>query len=185
MDYLVSDSNRKEMRIPYRGTVRFSADQFNWYLNKAQNISKKGIFIETEEKFTVGTKLYLNFDLTVNDEVVKKIKTIGEVVRLADSAEKANETENSGLGIRFSLLESEEAAIRTFVKDVVDSSLHGLFSGAESPAKHVCVKVQDSDPSFFQWWLQETVSKMLSTNGLIIELVLILFFVVIGVILFA
>ena len=183
MDDLVSDSNRKEMRIPYRGTVRFSADQFNWYLNKAQNISKKGIFIETEEKFTVGTKLYLNFDLTINDEVVKKIRTIGEVVRLADSGEKGNETENRGLGIRFSLLESEEAAMRTFVKDVVDSSMDGLFSGAESPAKHVCVKVQDANPSFLDWWLQETLNKMFSTNGLIIELAVILFFVVIGVIL--
>jgi Tfp pilus assembly protein PilZ len=181
----VSDSKRTEMRIPYRGTVRFSADQFNWYLNKAHNISKKGIFIETEEKFTVGTKLYLNFDLTANDEVVKKIRTIGEVVRLAGSAEKGTDAENGGLGIRFSLLESEEAAMRAFVKDVVDSSLDGLFSGAESPAKHVCVKIHDAEPSFLGWWLQEAVNKMLSTHGLIIELTVILIFIVIGIILFA
>jgi hypothetical protein len=185
MDNLVSDSNRKEMRIPYRGTVRFSADQFNWYLNKAQNISKKGIFIETEEKFTVGTKLYLNFDLTVNNQVVKKIRTIGEVVRLADGAEKGKETSHSGLGIRFSLLESEKAAMRTFVKDVVDSSVDGLFSGAESPVKHVWVKVQDTDPPFLSWWLQEAVNKLLSTNGLILELTVILILIVVGVVIFA
>ena len=52
----------------------------------------------------MGTKLYLNFDLTVNGEVVKKIRTIGEVVRLAGDEERGAGAENPGLGIHFSLL---------------------------------------------------------------------------------
>ena len=104
MDNLALQSKRKEMRIPFTGTVRFSADQFNWYLNKAQNISRNGIFIETEEEFKAGTKLYLNFDLTINAEVVKKIRTRGEVVRLAGDEERGAGSQGPGIGIHFSLL---------------------------------------------------------------------------------
>jgi Tfp pilus assembly protein PilZ len=185
MDNLALDSKRKEMRIPYEGAVRFSADQFNWYLNNAQNISKKGIFIETDEAFTVGTKLYLNFDLTVHGEVVKKIRTIGEVVRLAVDEEGGAGNGSPGLGIHFSLLDSEETAMRAFVEDVVDSSLDGILSSGDYSAKHVCVEVQGTTASSLKWWLKELMKKTVSANGLIIELAIILFFIVLGVILFS
>jgi Tfp pilus assembly protein PilZ len=173
----VLQSKRKEIRIPYSGTVRFSADQFNWYLNKAQNISRKGIFIKTEEEFKVGTKLYLNFDLIVNDEVVKKIRTIGEVMRCVHDGEKGSGVKNSGLGIHFSLLPGQEIAMRTFVEDVMDASL-------EESAKHIGVAVQDKTVPLLRWWLQEVANKLLSTNGLILELTVILIFIVVGVMLF-
>jgi Tfp pilus assembly protein PilZ len=176
----VLQSKRKEIRIPYSGTVRFSADQFNWYLNKAQNISRKGIFIKTEEEFKVGTKLYLNFDLTVNDEVVKKIRTIGEVMRFAGDEEKGAGAESAGLGIHFSLLPGQEIAMMAFVEDVVDSSPDVPSSSGES-AKHICVEIQDKTVPLIMWWLQEIANKVLSTNGLIIELAVILIFIVVGV----
>lgn len=179
----VLQSKRKEIRIPYSGTVRFSADQFNWYLNKAQNLSKKGMFIKTEEEFTVGTKLYLNFDLTDNDKVVKKIRTIGEVMRLAGNEERGVGAENPGLGIHFSLLPGQEIAMRAFLEDVVDSSQEGFIS-VEEPAKHICVEVQDKTVPLIMWWLQEIANKVLSTNGLILELAVILLFIVMGVMLF-
>ena len=103
MDKVVQYGRREDMRIPYRGTVRFSADQFNWYLNQAKNISKRGIFIDTEEMFRVGTRLYLTFDLTIGSEVVRRIRTTGRVVRLAKEGESAQGV-GSGIGIQFSLL---------------------------------------------------------------------------------
>ena len=174
---LVLDSRRKVLRFPFSGTVRFSADQLNWYLNKAQNISKKGIFIKTEEEFMVGTRLYLNFDLTVNEKVVKKIRTIGEVKRLAGDAEKGVEAANHGLGIHFLLLPSQEIAMRAFIDEVMDTSL-------EESAKHIGVEVQDKTVPLFRWWLQEVANKLLSTNGLILELTVILIFIAVGVMLF-
>ena len=108
MDELVSYDNRKELRISYSGAVRFSADQFHWHVNKAQNISKEGLFIETGEVFTLGTNLYLHIDLTVDAQVVKKIRTVGKVVRLAGDEENTSQNKSAGIGVHFSLLTSEE-----------------------------------------------------------------------------
>ena len=183
MDDLVPQGRRKEMRIPYSGTVRFSADQFNWYFNRARNVSEKGIFIRTDEKFKVGTKLYLNFDLTVDGSVVKKIRTIGEVVRLAGDAKEDLGNKQHGLGIYFSLLPSQETVMRSFVAESVDSSREGS-SPLALPSKHVYIGVQGEPVPLLRWWLQEGVNKLLSTNGLILELAVILIFIVVGVMLF-
>ena len=75
--------------------------------------------------------------------------------------------------------------MRAFVEDVVDSSLEGILSSGDYSAKHVCVEVQDTTVSSLKWWLQEIVNKMVSTNGLIIELAVILIFIVLGVMLFS
>ena len=172
------------MRVPYSGTVRYSADQFNWYLNRARNVSKKGIFIKTEEKFTVGAKLYLNFDLTVDGSAVKKIRTIGEVVRLADDAKEVWGNKPYGLGIYFSLLPSQETVMRSFVEESIDSSPEGS-SPLPLPSKQVSIGVQGKPVPLLRWWLQEGVNNLLSTNGLILELAVILIFIAVGVILFA
>jgi Tfp pilus assembly protein PilZ len=184
MDDLVPDCRRKVMRVPYSGTVRYSADQFNWYLNRARNVSKKGIFIKTEEKFTVGTKLYLNFDLTVDGSVVKKIRTIGEVVRLADHAKEVLGNKPYGLGIYFSLLPSQDAVMKSFVGGCADS-FPERSSPLSAPSKQVSIGVQEKPVSLLKWWLQEGINKLLSTNGLILELTVILIVIVVGVIIFA
>ena len=79
MDKLVSNQRRKDLRTPFKSVVRLSADKINWHLDKANDISKSGIFIETGEMFKVGSKVHLNFDL-VTDCQVKNIKTIGNAV---------------------------------------------------------------------------------------------------------
>ena len=183
MDDLAPDCRRKEIRIPYGGAVRFSSDQFNWYLNRARNVSKKGIYIKTDEKFKVGTKLFLNFDLTLDGSVVKKIRTIGEVVRLAGEVKEGLENKKHGLGIYFSLLPSQEKVMRNFVEEFVDSSPE-RFSPLTLPSKHVYIGVQERPVPLLRWWLQEGINNLLSANGLILELTVILIFIVVGVMLF-
>jgi Tfp pilus assembly protein PilZ len=184
MDNLVPHCRRKEVRIPYSGTVRYSADQFNWYLKRARNVGKKGIFIETEEKFKVGTKLYLNFDLSVDGSVVKKIKTIGEVVWLDVDGKEGSGNEVHGLGIFFSLLPNQATAMRIFVGEWA-GSLSERSSPLPLPSKQVYIGLQRKPVPLLRWWLQEAVNKILSTNGLILELAVILIFIVIGVIFFS
>jgi Tfp pilus assembly protein PilZ len=184
MEVQEPNSMRKEIRIPYSGTVRFTTDQFTWYLNKAKNISKKGIFIETEEEFAIGTKLFLNFDLTVEGKVIKKIRTIGEVVRLAGDGKEGSENQRHGLGIYFSLLPNQETAMRIFVGESTDSSPEGFFDPLTTQ-KHVSIGVQKEPVPLLRWWFQEAANRLLSTNGLILELAVILILIVVGVILFA
>ena len=172
------------MRVPYSGTVRYSADQFNWYLNRARNVSNKGIFIRTEGKFTVGTKLYLNFDLTVDGIAVKKIRTIGEVVRLADDAKEVWGNKPYGLGICFSLLPSQDAVMKSFVRGCGDF-FNERSSPLSSPSKHVSIGVQEKSVPLLRWWLQESINNLLSTNGLILELTVILILIAVGVMIFA
>jgi Tfp pilus assembly protein PilZ len=184
MDELVSYDNRKELRIPYKGAIRFSADQFHWHLNKAQNISKGGLFIETGEVFTLGKNLYLHIDLTVDTQVVKRIRTIGKVVRLSGDEESTSQNKSVGIGVHFSLLPSEERIIRDFAKNVVNHSLSEHIPTKHNPARHVCVEVHREAYSCLQWWLQEALNRILSTNGLILELAVILAFIVLCVMIF-
>jgi Tfp pilus assembly protein PilZ len=184
MDELVSLDNRKALRIPFGGAVRFSADQFHWYLNKAQNISKEGLFIETGEVFTLGTRLYLNIDLTVDTQVVKKIRTVGNVVRLAGEVEETSPYKSGGIGVHFSLLPGEERIIRDFAKLAVNPSLPEDIPAKHNPARHVCVEVRREAYSCLQWWLKEAFNKLLSTNGLILELVALLALIALYVMVF-
>lgn len=183
MDALVSLDNRKALRIPYSGAVRFSADQFHWHLNKAQNISKEGLFIETGEVFTLGTRLYLNIDLTVDTQVVKKIRTVGNVVRLAGE-EETSPYKSGGLGVHFSLLPGEERIIRDFAKHAVNPSPPEDIPAKHNPARHVRVEVQREAYSCLQWWLKEALNKLLSTNSLILELVALLAFIMLYIMVF-
>ena len=184
MEELVSLDNRKTLRIPYRGAVRFSADQFHWHLNKAQNISQEGLFIETGKVFTLGTNLYLHIDLTVDTQVVKKIRTVGKVVRLVGGGDATSHDESGGLGIHFSLLPSEEGIIRDFAKHAADASLPEGIPAQYDPARHVCVEVQGEAYSCLQWWWKEALNKLLGTNGLILELTVLLAILVIYIVIF-
>ena len=184
MDELVSLDNRKALRIPYGGAVRFSADQFHWHLNKAQNISKEGLFIETGEVFTLGTNLYLNIDLTVDTRVVKKIRTVGKVVRLAGEVEETSPYKSGGIGVHFSLLPGEECIIRDFARHAVNPALPKDIPVKHKPARHVYVEVHRESYSWLQWWLKEAFNKLLSTNGLILELVALLAFILLYVMMF-
>ena len=185
MDELVSFDNRKALRIPYSGAVRFSADQFHWHLHKAQNISKEGLFIETGEVFTLGTNLYLHIDLTVDTQVVKKIRTVGKVVRLAGEEEDTSPNKSGGMGIHFSLLPGEEQIIRDFAKHAANPSLPEDIHAQHNSVRQVSVEVHGETYSCLQWWWKEALNKLLSTNGFLIELTVILFIILIYVMIFS
>ena len=173
MDKLVSSCKRKDVRIPFKSDVQFSVDQFNWHLDKAHDISKSGIFIETGKMFKVGSKVYLSFDL-ITDFQVKNIKAMGKVVRLVDAEEKAGGREGSGIGIKFSLLPSEEFMIHSFIGDIVRHLAPGSSSSLHQPAKPICVEAEISSVFLLKWWFMEVVSKTSTLKGLLVELVFIM-----------
>lgn len=171
MDRLVSGNQRKDLRIPLNGNVRFSADQFNWNLGKACDISKGGIFIATEKMLKVGSKVYLNFSLKSK---YQNIKTIGEVVRLANDEDRSVKQEYSGMGVRFSLLPSEELMMRSVIRGVVNNAVPLRSSSMRQSPKRRLYKpgAKSYLSTSFKWWLKETIKKAFSVNYLIVELVL-------------
>ena len=185
MDKLVSSKQSRDIRVPFKNVVKFGVDQSNLHLDKAHDISKSGMFIETEKKLKVGSKVHLNFDL-VTDFQVKNIKAVGKVVRLADTIEKAGKSEGSGVGIKFFLLPSEEFLIRSFVQDIANQLTESSPS-SNRPAKHICLEVKSSpDSSFclFKWWLKDIIDKAFAFNGLIMQLVILVIFVAIAIVVF-
>jgi len=64
---------RKDLRIPFQANVQFSMDQFNWHLGRSQNISKRGIFVETGKMPKLGTRIYLNFKIFVKNYLSPKM----------------------------------------------------------------------------------------------------------------
>jgi Tfp pilus assembly protein PilZ len=182
---LVSSKQNRDMRVPFKNVVKFGVDRSNLHLDKAHDISKSGMFIETEKKLKVGSKVHLNFDL-ITDFQVKNIKAVGKVVRSADTIEKAGKSEGSGVGIKFSLLPSEEFLIRGFVKDIANQTTESSPS-SNQPAKHICVEVKNPPGSLFclfKWWLKDIVAKAFAFNGLIMQLVILVIFIAISIMVF-
>ena len=185
MDKLVSSKKNRDIRVPFENVVKFGVDQSNLHLDKAHDISKSGMFVETEKKLKVGSKVHLNFDL-VTDFQVKNIKAVGKVVRLADAVEKTGKSEGFGVGIKFSLLPSEEFLIRSFVKDITNQTTESLPS-LNQQAKHICVEVKSPPASLFclfKWWLKDIVARAFAFNGLIMQLVILVIFVAIAIVVF-
>jgi len=185
MEKLVSTKKSRDIRVPFKNVVKFGVDQSNLHLDKAHDISKSGMFIETEKKLKVGSKVHLNFDL-ITDFQVKNIKAVGKVVRSADTIEKAGKSEGSGVGIKFSLLPSEEFLIRSFVKDIANQARESSPS-LNRPAKHICLEVKSPPDSLLclsKWWLKEMVAKAFAYNGLIMQLVILVIFVAIAIVVF-
>ena len=173
MDKLVSNQRRKDLRIPFKSVVRLSADKINWHLDKTNDISKSGIFIETGEMFKEGSKVHLNFDLATDCQV-KNIKTVGKVVRLVAAKEAAGLKEESGIGIKFSLMPGEEFMIRSFIKDTANQTASVPPSSLPQPAKHICVEAKIQPLSLLKWWLKEAFVKTFTLKGVIVELVLLI-----------
>lgn len=185
MDKLVSSKRRRDTRVPFKHVVRFGVDRSNLHLDKAHDISKSGMFIETREKLKVGSNVHLNFDL-ITDFQIKNIKAVGKVVRLADTTKKAGKSEGSGVGIKFFLLPSEEFLIRSFVEDMANQATEPSPSSNRT-VKHICVEVKRSPDSLFclsKWWLKEMVDKAFAYNGLIMQLVILVIFVAIAIMVF-
>jgi uncharacterized protein (TIGR02266 family) len=176
MDGLLAGNQRRDLRIPFDNDIRYSMDQFNWHLGRADNLSKGGIFIATEKMLKVGSRVYLNFNLP---NTFQNIKTTGEVVRLANTEEGSMEENFSGIGIRFSLIPSEERMIRSFIRGIFNNSVPVRSSTMQKPQKHsLKVKTENTFVSIVKWWVKETVTNFVKVNYLIAELVVLVFIVV-------
>jgi len=81
------------------------------------------------------------------------------------------------MGIKFSLLPSEELMIKGVIRDVVNG--YDVPKGSSSVPKFAkrtpyVVEDQGSFRHILKWWVKEIVSKSIAINGLIVELVLLL-----------
>ena len=176
MDGLVAGNQRRDLRIPFDNDIRYSMDQFNWHLGRADNISKGGVFIATERILKVGSRIYLNFNLP---NTFQNIKATGKVVRLANAEERSTEEEFSGMGIRFSLVHSEELMIRSFIRGILNNSVPVRSSTMQKSQKHIFkVETKSTFVSVLKWWVKETVTKFVKVNYLIAELVVLVFILV-------
>ena len=176
MDGLVAGNQRRDLRIPFNNDVRFSMDQFNWHLGRADNISKGGIFIATERRLKIGSKIHLNFNLPTT---FQNIKATGEVVRLANAGGGNTEEEFSGMGIRFSLIPSEELMIRSFIRGILNNSVPVRSSTMQKSQNHIFkVETKNTFVSVVKWWVKEAVAKFVKVNYLIAELIVLVFILV-------
>lgn len=176
MDGLVVDNQRRDLRIPFDNDIRYSMDQFNWHLGSADNISKGGIFIVTGRILKIGSRIYLNFNLP---NTFQKIKTTGEVVRLANTGEGSAEEESSGMGIRFSHVPSEELMIRSFIRGVLNNSVPMRSPSLRQPSRRILsAETIRSLIYTIKWWVKESVTKFIRVNYLIAELVVLVFILV-------
>jgi len=176
MDGLVAGNQRRDLRIPFDSDIRYSMDQFNWHLGRADNISKGGIFVATEKMLKLGSRVYLNFNLP---NTFQNIKTTGEVVRMANAEERSMGVEFSGMGIRLSLIPSEELMIRSFIRGILNNSVPVRSSTKQKSQKHIFkVETKNSFVPVLKWWVKETVTKFVKVNNLVAELVVLVFILV-------
>jgi len=184
MDISVYGNQRKGSRIPFNNNIRFTTDQFSWHLGRARNISRSGIFVETEELSKVGSKIYMNFRIKDN---LQNIKATGELVRVVGAEEKVLGRESSGIGIKFSLLPSEDLVIRSFVRGVVNNSVPVRSSSLHQSVEYTSKNVKAENPliSTLKWWFKEAVAKVLKLNHLIFELLLLAIVLIVFKVLFS
>ena len=79
--------NKREVRIPYCAEVIFSVNG-KFYTGYIANINSNGIFIETENIFSIGERLTLSFEPPNNG---KHLKNTGKIIRIS----------KNGIGIIF------------------------------------------------------------------------------------
>ena len=180
MDASVHSQQRKDLRISYEENIRFSTDKFNWHLGRSQNISKRGIFVETAKMLKIGSTIYLNFKIP-NKVHTKHVKAVGEVVRLTGAEEKSLDVGGAGIGVQFSLLLSEEVSIRNYIKGMVKRTVPSYSPTLYPPAEPVDEKAASSLSSLLKWWAKEAVAKASTSNGLVVELVILAIVVVVVV----
>jgi len=153
-------------------------NQFNWYLGRSQNISKRGIFVETGKMLKLGSRIYLNFKIQSRYQT-KNIKATGEVVRLTDIEERALKMGNSGIGVNFSLIPTDENTIRNYIKSIADRSVHAFASPSPQFLKPVHVKARSSLTALLKWWVKMLAAKALTFNGFVVEMVALIIIIMI------
>lgn len=91
--------------------------------------------------------------------------------------------EGSGMGVRFSLLPSEELMVRSVIRGVVDNSVPVRSSSLQQTAKNKLCKERATNPlaTSLKWWLKEVVTKTFSSHYLIVELALLVVMILVFV----
>lgn len=87
LDKWDSEGSRKHQRKPWVIPVHYSAGDRD-YKDFIKDISKGGLFIETEKSFAVGQTIKMNFRLPNSQSL---IQAIGEIVR----------SNSRGIGVKF------------------------------------------------------------------------------------
>ncbi|MEE2829535.1 MAG: TIGR02266 family protein [Myxococcota bacterium] len=108
--------NRRHQRAPLRMQLNYrDATGGNFLIEHATNISRGGIFIETEHPLPIGAQLAIQFQAEGSEE---PIQVEGEVMWV-NAWKEGGENPNPGMGIRFTnLSDSDRATIASIVKSI-------------------------------------------------------------------
>jgi hypothetical protein len=114
----------------------------------------------------------MNLVLALPDQPVKKLKTVGKVVRVASATGSGSDGVSQGMGVEFAHSPGEELILRKFILDAIDHSITVNFSWLPS-----CPSRSDSDrmsshSTLCKWWLKEIIRKAGQYNKVTVELVL-------------
>ncbi len=82
--------SRRHIRKPFKGPAELSVNGFT-FLCAAQNISKSGVFIQTDFNFHIDQKVNINFS---PPKIEKDISVGGKIIRV----------DSSGIGVKFDTL---------------------------------------------------------------------------------
>ena len=104
--------------------VRVSYSYKGAYLfGYTKDMSRGGIFIQTDHVINVGTRMLLQFSLPDHSQIIKaEGRVIWVVPSYNDKKERGERTQIHGMGIEFLKMGVEDQSlIRRFVQDRVDS----------------------------------------------------------------
>ena len=108
-----SEGKRKYLRLKTQIQVDYTLDD-EVELLYSTNISIGGLFLETINPFTFGTKLLLRFNLPDSEKI---IEIVGEVVYSVEEIFDVDDWDLPGMGIRFLAVNPEDSKlINEFVK---------------------------------------------------------------------
>ena len=169
---------RKDLRVPLEDDVRYTADKFNWYFGWGQNISKSGIFIETERIFKIGSLICMNLILAVPGHQTKKLKVVGKVVRVANGKPESSDRTSQGMGVEFCYSLGEELILRKFILDAIDHSITINFAPLPQASSCEDSEQRPSPYALCKWWLKEVITNSCLFNRTTVELVLVVIILV-------
>jgi uncharacterized protein (TIGR02266 family) len=115
-------TKQRHPRIPIM--VRVSYGYKGAYLfGYTKDMSRGGIFIQTDNVINVGTRMLLQFSLPGHSQIIKaEGRVIWVVPSYNDKKERGERTQIPGMGIEFLKMGVEDQSlIRRFVQDRVDS----------------------------------------------------------------
>ncbi len=84
-----------------------------------ENISKGGVYLETDENFQIQDRIEV---ILVHSQTDEQVEVVGEVIHKRESLDIKTNVIHRGVGLRFiELYDDKNAAIKRFIKSMVDS----------------------------------------------------------------